>query len=91
MWQSFSTCCSNCSAALTEFWLNRTNAYTNTLRLSALGFVSHVYSNTGVQAPVYDIVAMSKLTNSLSTVDVAQSAGVIPLDLSVLDADFMIG
>lgn len=56
-----------------------------------LVFISHVYSNTGVQAPVYDIVAISKLTNSLSIVDVAQSAGVIPLDLSVLDADFMIG
>ncbi|WP_024599681.1 aminotransferase class V-fold PLP-dependent enzyme [Pseudoalteromonas sp. TAE56] len=56
-----------------------------------LVFISHVYSNTGVQAPVYDIVAISKLTNSLSIVDVAQSAGIIPLDLSVLDADFMIG
>ena len=56
-----------------------------------MGFISHVHSNTGVQSPVYDIVAMSKLTNSLSIIDVAQSAGVIPLDLSVLDADFMIG
>ncbi|MBZ2194437.1 aminotransferase class V-fold PLP-dependent enzyme [Pseudoalteromonas arctica] len=56
-----------------------------------LVFISHVYSNTGVQAPVYDIVAISKLTNSLSIVDVAQSAGVIPLDLSILDADFMVG
>ncbi|MBH0077394.1 aminotransferase class V-fold PLP-dependent enzyme [Pseudoalteromonas sp. SWYJ118] len=56
-----------------------------------LVFISHVYSNTGVQAPVYDIVAISKLTKSLSIVDVAQSAGVIPLDLSILDADFMIG
>ncbi|WP_350637139.1 aminotransferase class V-fold PLP-dependent enzyme, partial [Pseudoalteromonas sp. GW168-MNA-CIBAN-0100] len=42
-------------------------------------------------APVYDIVAISKLTNSLSIIDGAQSAGVIPLDLSVLDADFLIG
>ena len=56
-----------------------------------LVFISHVYSNTGVQAPIYDIVAISKLTNSLSIVDVAQSAGVIPLDLSILDADFMVG
>jgi len=56
-----------------------------------LVFISHVYSNTGIQAPVYDIVAMSKLTNSLSIVDVAQSAGVITLDLSILDAGFMIG
>jgi selenocysteine lyase/cysteine desulfurase len=56
-----------------------------------LVFVSHVYSNTGVQAPVEGIVASSKLTNTLSIIDVAQSAGVIPLDLSALNADFVIG
>lgn len=54
-------------------------------------FISHVYSNTGVQAPVADIVGLSKATNTLSIIDVAQSAGVIPLDLNALDADFMIG
>lgn len=54
-------------------------------------FVSHVYSNTGVQAPISDIVALSKVTNTLSVIDVAQSAGVIPLDLTALNADFMIG
>ena len=56
-----------------------------------LVFISHVYSNTGAQAPVHDIVALSKKTNSLSIIDVAQSAGVIPLDLTALNADFMIG
>ncbi|WP_372762929.1 aminotransferase class V-fold PLP-dependent enzyme [Pseudoalteromonas sp.] len=56
-----------------------------------LVFISHVYSNTGVQAPVHDIVALSKVTNSLSIIDVAQSAGVIPLDITALNADFMIG
>ncbi len=56
-----------------------------------LVFISYVYSNTGVQAPVHEVVAQSKLVNSLSIIDVAQSAGVIPLDLSALDADFMIG
>ena len=54
-------------------------------------FVSHVYSNTGVQAPISDIVLRSKMTNSLSIIDVAQSAGVLPIDLTTLDADFMIG
>ena len=54
-------------------------------------FVSHVYSNTGVQAPLNDIVALSKVTNTLSIIDVAQSAGVIPVDLTALNADFMIG
>lgn len=56
-----------------------------------LVFVSHAYSNTGVQAPVYDIIKKAKQINSLSIIDVAQSAGVIPLDLTKLDADFMIG
>ena len=54
-------------------------------------FVSHVYSNTGVQAPINDIVALSKVTNTLSIIDVAQSAGVIPVDITALNADFMIG
>ncbi|MCQ8891495.1 aminotransferase class V-fold PLP-dependent enzyme [Pseudoalteromonas carrageenovora] len=56
-----------------------------------LVFISHVYSNTGVQAPVNDIVALSKRTSSLSIIDVAQSAGVLSLDLTALNADFMIG
>jgi kynureninase len=56
-----------------------------------LVFISHVYSNTGVQAPIDKIVELSKVTNSLSIIDVAQSAGVIPVDLTALNADFMIG
>ncbi|TMS59932.1 aminotransferase class V-fold PLP-dependent enzyme, partial [Pseudoalteromonas sp. S3173] len=53
--------------------------------------VSQVYSNTVFQAPINDIVALSKVTYTLSIIDVAQSAGVIPVDITALNADFLIG
>ncbi|WP_404341579.1 aminotransferase class V-fold PLP-dependent enzyme [Pseudoalteromonas mariniglutinosa] len=56
-----------------------------------LVFISHVYSNTGQQAPLTDIVAAAKQHNTLTIIDVAQSAGILALDLTALDADFMIG
>ncbi|ABE56727.1 aminotransferase, class V [Shewanella denitrificans OS217] len=57
----------------------------------SLVFISQVYSNTGQQAPVAEIVDLSKQLDCLSLVDVAQSAGIINLDLQQLDVDFMIG
>lgn len=56
-----------------------------------LVFVSHVYSNTGQQAPLNEIVSAAKSQGTLTLIDVAQSAGIIPLDLSQLQADFVIG
>ncbi|MEQ3513313.1 aminotransferase class V-fold PLP-dependent enzyme [Pseudoalteromonas sp. BZB3] len=56
-----------------------------------LVFVSQAYSNTGQLAPVNDIVKLAKANHTLSIIDVAQSAGIIPLNLTDLDADFMIG
>ncbi|NNG45320.1 aminotransferase class V-fold PLP-dependent enzyme [Pseudoalteromonas sp. NEC-BIFX-2020_002] len=56
-----------------------------------LVFISHAYSNTGQQAPVAKIAELCVQNNSLSLVDVAQSAGVLPLDLSEVKVDFMIG
>lgn len=56
-----------------------------------LAFISQVYSNTGQQAPVAEIVNLCRQLDCFSLVDVAQSAGIIPLDLQQLDADFMIG
>ncbi|GIU19158.1 aminotransferase class V-fold PLP-dependent enzyme [Shewanella sp. MBTL60-007] len=56
-----------------------------------LVFVSHVYSNTGQQAPLADIVDVAKSKNVLTLIDVAQSAGIVPLDLAALQPDFMIG
>ncbi|PKG55464.1 MULTISPECIES: aminotransferase class V-fold PLP-dependent enzyme [unclassified Shewanella] len=54
-------------------------------------FVSHAYSNTGQLSPVDDIVAAAKSRGVLTLIDIAQSAGVVPVDLGALQADFMIG
>jgi selenocysteine lyase/cysteine desulfurase len=56
-----------------------------------LVFVSHAYSNSGVQAPLADIIPLVKERGALSMIDVAQSAGIIPLDLTQLQPDFMVG
>ncbi len=56
-----------------------------------LVFISHVYSNTGQQAPIRHIINHAKLQGCLSLIDVAQSAGIIPINLSELNPDFMIG
>ena len=54
-------------------------------------FVSHAYSNTGQLAPIQQVVETARQRGSLSLIDIAQSAGVVPLDLAALQADFMIG
>jgi kynureninase len=56
-----------------------------------LVFVSQVYSNSGQQAPVKAIVERAKQQGILTLIDVAQSAGLIPLDLTETATDFMIG
>jgi kynureninase len=54
-------------------------------------FISQVYSNSGQQAPVKSIIDQAKQQGTLTLIDVAQSAGIIPLDLSETAPDFMIG
>jgi selenocysteine lyase/cysteine desulfurase len=56
-----------------------------------LVFISHAYSNLGALAPIDDIVARARELNVLSVLDIAQSAGVIPLSISNLRPDVMIG
>jgi selenocysteine lyase/cysteine desulfurase len=56
-----------------------------------LALISHAYSNSGQLAPLSDIIPMAKLRGILTIIDVAQSAGVVPVDLSALKPDFMIG
>jgi selenocysteine lyase/cysteine desulfurase len=56
-----------------------------------LVFISQVYSNSGQQAPVKSIVEKAAQQGILTLIDVAQSAGIIPLDLTEIAADFMIG
>lgn len=54
-------------------------------------FISHVYSNTGQLAPVTNLLPYLKSKNVMSILDVAQSAGIIPLDLNECSPDFLIG
>ncbi|SHI05313.1 aminotransferase class V-fold PLP-dependent enzyme [Ferrimonas marina] len=56
-----------------------------------LVFVSHAYSNTGQQAPVAAICAEARHRGILSLLDLAQSAGVLPLSLAQSAPDFALG
>jgi kynureninase len=56
-----------------------------------LVLVSHVHSNTGRQLPVAEILALARALGVMSVVDIAQSAGVLPIDLAAWGADFVLG
>lgn len=56
-----------------------------------LVFISHAYSNTGQVAPVKQVIEIAQQQQVLSIIDVAQSVGVIPLDLADVAPDFLIG
>jgi kynureninase len=53
--------------------------------------ITHVHSNTGVKAPVREIAQLCADRGALSVVDIAQSAGIVPLDVSQLGADVVLG
>lgn len=53
--------------------------------------VTHVLSNTAEQLPVRDIVALTRASGAVSIIDVAQSAGIVPIDFGDWRADFVIG
>jgi kynureninase len=56
-----------------------------------LALVTHVHSNTGRVAPVAEISRLCAERGILCVVDVAQSAGILPLDLRALGADVVLG
>lgn len=58
-----------------------------------VGFVllTHVQSEDGCQQPVADVLRETSSRGIVSIVDVAQSAGVVPIDLAEWQADFIIG
>ena len=53
--------------------------------------VTHVHSNTGECVPAREIIAAARAAGVISVVDVAQSVGVIPIDLSEWGADVVVG
>ncbi|MCV2886210.1 aminotransferase class V-fold PLP-dependent enzyme [Aestuariibacter sp. AA17] len=56
-----------------------------------IALVSHVYSNTGMCAPVEAISQMCQARNIRCVVDAAQSIGVIPIDVQQWQADVVLG
>lgn len=56
-----------------------------------LAFITHVQSNDSLRLPVSDITELTKRKSIISVVDIAQSAGVVPIDLKLWQADFVIG
>lgn len=57
----------------------------------AIVLLTQVYSNSGQQLPIREICAQAHKRDIITVVDVAQSAGVVPIDLTVWQADFVIG
>ena len=53
--------------------------------------VTHMTSNTSHRLPVLEICDLCEHRGVHSIVDIAQSAGVVPIDLSLWKADFVIG
>lgn len=53
--------------------------------------VTHVHSNTGTSVPVAEIAETIRAAGASSVVDVAQSIGVIPIDLDEWDVDVVVG
>ncbi|MFC3092944.1 aminotransferase class V-fold PLP-dependent enzyme [Alteromonas sediminis] len=53
--------------------------------------ITHVHSNTGVLSPVQEIAELCKERGVFSIVDIAQSAGIIPISLRQWQVDCVIG
>ncbi|WP_028117088.1 aminotransferase class V-fold PLP-dependent enzyme [Ferrimonas senticii] len=57
----------------------------------ALVWVTHGFSNLGALAPLAEIAQLARTKGILTAVDVAQTAGVIPLNASALGIDMLFG
>lgn len=53
--------------------------------------VTHVFSNSGVRTPVAEVVRRAKAAGASVIVDVAQSAGAVPVSAAQWTADFIVG
>lgn len=53
--------------------------------------VTHVHFNTGRVSPVRAIAGLCRERGALSVLDVAQSAGIVPIDVRALGVDVMVG
>ena len=53
--------------------------------------ITHAFSNTSQLMPVEAICRMARSAGAISIVDIAQSAGIVPIDVTAWGADFAIG
>lgn len=53
--------------------------------------LTHVHSNSGVMTDIAPLAAMCKTHNTLCLVDIAQSVGVVPIDISTWQVDAVLG
>lgn len=53
--------------------------------------ITHAFSNTSKLSPVARLCEVARARGAISIVDIAQSAGIVPIDLSLWAADFAIG
>ncbi|MEM9495320.1 MAG: aminotransferase class V-fold PLP-dependent enzyme [Pseudomonadota bacterium] len=56
-----------------------------------LVLVTHVFSNSSIRAPVEEIAAHARKKGAYTIVDIAQSAGAVPIRLDDWAADFAVG
>ncbi|HSM29931.1 MAG TPA: aminotransferase class V-fold PLP-dependent enzyme, partial [Woeseiaceae bacterium] len=56
-----------------------------------LVLITHVHSNTSRKVAVADICELARNRGVMTVVDVAQSAGIVPVDVGAWDADFVVG
>ncbi|GAA6152352.1 aminotransferase class V-fold PLP-dependent enzyme [Pseudoteredinibacter isoporae] len=56
-----------------------------------LVLLTHVYSNSSLRLPITELLACCRQNDILSVVDIAQSIGVVPIDLQDWQADFVLG
>lgn len=57
----------------------------------AVSFITHVHSNSGILSPVAEICALGRMRGVISILDVAQSAGIVPMDINYWHVDVVLG
>lgn len=57
----------------------------------AVVLAMHVHSNTSIVSPVTEIAALARARGIFSIIDIAQSAGILPINVTAWQADALIG
>ena len=57
----------------------------------AIVLVTQVQSNNGIQLPISSITSLAKKRSIMSLIDIAQSIGILPIDIKKWSAEFIVG